>query len=133
MRSAIVENGVVTNVIIGQVDDSITCGDDVAIGWTYDDGAFSPPPPPEPEPEPLPPLSPRQMGMMLVFLDMNETDVEDAIVATTIEGQERDVALVEWRKAAHYDRDHPLVDQLAAAMDFAPAELDDLWRYASTL
>ncbi len=48
MRSAIVENGVVTNVIIGEIDGSIECGDDVNIDWSYNDGAFYAPPEPEP-------------------------------------------------------------------------------------
>ena len=48
MKSAIIEDGVVTNVIVGTVDGSIECGDDVEIGWTYIGGVFAVPlaPPP---------------------------------------------------------------------------------------
>ena len=42
MKSAIVENGVVTNVIIGSVDGSVPCGDDIDIGWLYDGAIFVP-------------------------------------------------------------------------------------------
>lgn len=50
MRSAIVEEGVVVNVIVGEVPGSIPCGD-AGIGWTYDGEAFhAPPPPPAPDP-----------------------------------------------------------------------------------
>lgn len=50
MRSAMVENGVVTNVIMGEVPGSIPCGD-AGIGWTYNGETFSAPPPvPQPAP-----------------------------------------------------------------------------------
>lgn len=52
MRSAIIENGVVVNVIIGEVPGSIPCGE-AGIGWSYDGETFSAPPPPEPEPPTL--------------------------------------------------------------------------------
>ncbi|MFD1328308.1 DUF4376 domain-containing protein [Mycoplana ramosa] len=47
MRSAIIENGVVANVIVGSIEGSIPCADAISIGWSHDGEAFAPP---EPEP-----------------------------------------------------------------------------------
>jgi len=48
MRSALIENGIVTNVIIGEMAGYIPCGNDVGNGYLYDGAVFSaPPPPPE--------------------------------------------------------------------------------------
>jgi hypothetical protein len=43
MKSAMVENGVVVNVILGILEGYIECPDDVGIGWTYDGSVFSEP------------------------------------------------------------------------------------------
>lgn len=37
------ENGIVTNIIEGQADGYISCGDEVNIGWTYSNNTFSAP------------------------------------------------------------------------------------------
>ena len=47
MQSAKVENGIVTNIIVGTFDDHIACPPDVGIGWFYDGENFTPPPIPE--------------------------------------------------------------------------------------
>lgn len=55
MRSAIIADGIVVNIIKGQIEGSIACGDDVGLGWTYDAGLFVPPEPaPEAVPDPTP-------------------------------------------------------------------------------
>lgn len=43
MRSALVENGIVTNVIVGQLPGTIECPDAVSIGWLYDGSDFRSP------------------------------------------------------------------------------------------
>jgi hypothetical protein len=50
MRSAIVENGAVVNVIVGEIEGSIPVGDDVGIGWAFKNGKFTAPTQPDPEP-----------------------------------------------------------------------------------
>jgi len=55
MRSAIIADGIVTNIIKGQIEGSVPCGSEVGIGWLYDGEEFSAPP--EPEPEPIDPLA----------------------------------------------------------------------------
>ena len=48
MRSAIIKNGIVTNVILGQIYGSVTCDSSVSIGWIYDGSTFTPPEPATP-------------------------------------------------------------------------------------
>lgn len=45
MKSAIIEDGVVVNIILGEIEGSVECGDDVAIGWRYEGETFSAPDP----------------------------------------------------------------------------------------
>lgn len=42
VRSALVENGVVTNIIVGKAKGFIECSPDVSVGWSYDGGEFTP-------------------------------------------------------------------------------------------
>ncbi|MEM7046023.1 MAG: hypothetical protein AAF442_00005 [Pseudomonadota bacterium] len=43
-KSAYIENGVVTNVIVGTMDNHVPCEDEVGIDWHYDGARFTPPP-----------------------------------------------------------------------------------------
>lgn len=52
MRHAIVENGVVVNVIVGAIPGAIPCPPDAGPGWTYDGEAFAPPHEDTPTPTP---------------------------------------------------------------------------------
>ena len=44
MRSAIVFDGIVINIIVGEIEGSIPCPSETGIGWAYDGEGFSPPP-----------------------------------------------------------------------------------------
>lgn len=69
-RFALVENGVVTNVIIGPADGYVACSEDIGIGWSHDGEEFlAPAPEPEPEPEPEPVMSP--VEKLAAFLAAN--------------------------------------------------------------
>lgn len=105
------------------------------------EGAFALIDPPEPEPQAevpreqemiFPPLTPRQLRLMLLTLGLTEATVLGQIEAIEDE-TERAAALIEWNWATRYDRDHPLVAQLASALEFDPGELDVLWTYAADL
>ena len=48
MRSAIIADGIVINIIKGQIADSVPCGNEVGIGWLYNGEEFTAPPQPEP-------------------------------------------------------------------------------------
>lgn len=100
--------------------------------WRWENGGLVELPMPAPEPEPLPALTPRQLRLMLLQLDMSDQDVETAIAAIP-DPDERATALIEWQWASIYERDHPLVAQLAVALEFEAGELDALWEYAADL
>jgi hypothetical protein len=65
MRVAVVENGVVTNVIVANEPTEpnwVECGDEVGIGWLYDGTEFTAPPPPPPAPGELTPTDNQILG-----------------------------------------------------------------------
>jgi hypothetical protein len=84
------------------------------------------------QPPPAPALTPRQLRLMLLQIGMTEGAITTSIEAMP-DPAARVAALIEWNWATRYERDHPLVGQLAAALDFEPAELDALWGYAAGL
>lgn len=96
--------------------------------WTAEQAALAAEAPSDPMPE----LTPRQLRLMLLQLSLTEASIIALIDAIEDEG-ERAAALIEWNWATRYERSHPLVAQLASAMDFTPEELDALWRYAADL
>ena len=83
-------------------------------------------------PPPVPDLTPRQLRLMLLQLNMSDADVTDSINLIPDAG-ERAAAMIEWNWATRYERDHPLVVQLSAALEFTPEQLDALWAYAADL
>lgn len=131
MRSAIVENGVVVNVIMGELAGSIPCGE-AGIGWSYDGETFSAPPPPEPEPTSLPALSRRQLRLGLLSIDIT-SDMVEAEITATVDPVERAAAMIEWQDASVYERDHPLVADLASAFGLPAEQVDALWLWAAVL
>lgn len=80
----------------------------------------------------LPPLSPRQLRLMMLSLDLSEEAVQ-AKIALIQDAAERAAALIEWQWAATYQRTHPLAVEIAAALEFDPVEFDALWEYAAEL
>ena len=58
MRYAVIQNGVVANIVVSDAEFAATqgwvaCPDEVGIGWAFD-GVNTSPPPEMPAPEPLP-------------------------------------------------------------------------------
>ncbi|WP_186415411.1 hypothetical protein [Pannonibacter sp. P2PFMT1] len=103
------------------------------------DGDWVAPPPPDPIPEPapyeppapvLPPLTRRQLRLALLSIGVTAEDVEAHIAAIT-DPAEQAAALIEWRDSNTYDRGHPLVADIAAAMDLPPEQVDSLWAWAA--
>ena len=90
-----------------------------------------PPPPPAPAPV-LPPLSRRQLRLALLSIGVTAGDVE-AHIAAIADPVDRAAALIEWQDAGSYDRDHPLLLDVAAAMELPPEQVDALWIWAAGL
>jgi len=80
----------------------------------------------------LPSLTARQFRLGLLSADRSFDQVEAAIVAIADEIA-REKAMVEWEYAATFNRTHPLVVSLSAALGFTPEEVDALWKDAMAL
>jgi len=87
--------------------------------------AFLNPPPPPPV------LTARQLRLGLVHNGISLSSVEAAIDA--IEGPtDREVARIEWEYATTFERSHPLVNQIGAALGLTPEQIDAMWTEAAT-
>lgn len=93
-----------------------------------DDVTFSDAPTP-PAVAALAPLSARQMRLALLGLGVTREQVASAIAA--IPGAtEREEALIEWEYSTSYERHHPLIGQIGAAVGLDAAEIDAAWTAA---
>ena len=87
---------------------------------------------------PTPPLpvpaevTQRQMRLWLLSQGITETQIEDAINLTE-DATQRAAALIEFRYATVYRRDHPLVEQIGVLMDKNSSQIDDGFRAAILL
>lgn len=97
------------------------------LGWDGEDWEVTALPPP-----PLTPITPRQMLIGLLSIGITEAMVLAELEAIA-DPQDRAIALIEWQRAGTIDRDHPLVDELAATFELPPEQVDDLWRWAAGL
>lgn len=95
---------------------------------------FEPPAPPTVEElrHTMPTLTPRQLRLMLLQIDMSEDDVRAKIDAIE-DPVAKQAATIEWEWATSYRRLHPLVQSIATDLGFPDEQLDDLWMYASTI
>ena len=132
MRSAIIKDGFVVNVIVGSLPGSIECPPEVGPGWAYDGSTFTPPLAPEPEPEPAPQsITMRQLLIGLMgaeWITPAEADAwsADGTLPATITAvidalpteDERVAARITARKMSSAYRDDPLL--IAAAQAAMP-------------
>lgn len=135
MRCAIVENGIVVNVILADDPDefgSVACSDEVSPGWTYADGEFTPPEVEPLPPEPLGSLTARQLRLGLVTNGLSLDQVTATIDGIPDE-QDRAVAKIEWEYASQFERDHPLIAQVGAALGLTEFQIDTMWKQAMML
>lgn len=130
MRQAIIENGIVVNIVLVSVGEA--CPDEVAIGWIYDGTDYAPPVVSEPAPEPLPPLTARQFRLGLVYGGILPSQIDAAISAIEDEAA-RAVAQIEWQHAAQFERSHPLIEQVGSALGLTSVMIDEMWVSAPSL
>lgn len=88
--------------------------------------AFLNPPPPPPV------LTARQLRLGLVANGISLSSVEAAIDAIE-DPTDREVARIEWEYATTFERSHPLVNQIGAALGLTPEQIDDMWAEAAAL
>lgn len=92
--------------------------------------------PPEPTPEErraaMPEITARQLRLTLRRgAGITPAMVESAIASIEDEG-EREDALIEWEYASRYERLHPLIAQVADALELTDEAVDALWDQALT-
>jgi len=132
MRSAIIESGVVVNVIIGSIPGSVECPKEVGIGWSYDGSTFTAPP--EPEPEPAPPITriERRQGLRaLLSQGIKRADIE-AMISAIEDETEREIALAEYEHT-HWTIKSPFITQGAAHFGMSEEQMQALFEHAATL
>lgn len=126
-RYAIIEAGIVTNVIEAEADFAASIGaiqsDTAGIGWTYDDGEFSPPVAPDPGPN-LSPLEPWRFWAMMKLTD-NESVVRTYV--DNLDDPQKSVASAMLEFSLEYRRDHQLVEAIRQLLSMDNEQLDALW------
>lgn len=129
MRQAIIESGVVVNVIVGPLEGAVTIPDDspVGAGWTYSGGTFSAPAPVTVVPSSV---TMRQARLALLAAGLLSS-VETAIDAMA--DPMKTVARIEWEYAATVERSSALIATLAPALGLDDAALDALFVQAAGL
>lgn len=80
----------------------------------------------------LPTLTAAQLRLALLGLGVTAAQVEAAIAAMPVTEMEREAARIQWEYATTFQRDHPLVVALGAALGLTEAQIDAAWREAAT-
>lgn len=88
---------------------------------------------PQPAPPPMPTITRRQLRLALLNLGITSDQVEAQIAAMPGTPIAREAAMIEWRDATTYHRDHALVAILGAALGLTESQIDDAWRQAGAL
>ena len=112
----------------------------IALYANPQEGRTDPEPLPDTDPEvaaflnpppPMPVLTSRQLRLGLVLNGISLSSVEAAIDAIEDE-TDREVARIEWEYATTFERSHPLVNQIGAALGLTPEQIDAMWTEAAT-
>lgn len=80
----------------------------------------------------MPPISRRQLRLALVRNGISIASV-DAAIAAMPGGQEKDEAQIEWADAASFERLHPTLARIGAALGLTDAQIDAMWAQASAI
>ncbi|HEV7306424.1 hypothetical protein [Ensifer sp.] len=80
----------------------------------------------------MPSLTARQFRLGLVNAGISQSTVA-AIVAELPAGPDRDKAQIEWEYATTFNRTHPLIATIGAALGLAGDQIDEMWQAAASL
>lgn len=93
-------------------------------------------PPPEPSDEEkraqMPPLTARQFRLGLVEAGISPSTVS-VTIAAMLAGADRDKAQIEWEYATSFNRTHPLIATVGAALGLSDVQIDAMWLAAISL
>ncbi|MCB5201872.1 hypothetical protein LH464_05190 [Neorhizobium sp. T786] len=77
-------------------------------------------------------LTPRQLRLGLVTNGFS-LDQVDGVINAIEDPQHRAIAMIEWRDASQFERDHPLIAQVGAALGLTGDQIDGMWEQALPL
>ena len=100
--------------------------EDILEGMLYQGGVLVAGPP---EPEIFRNISARQLRLTLVRSGITIASVENAIAAMP-EGLPKEEAKIEWASTGDFERSHPTLLLIAAALGLTETQVDAMWRQA---
>lgn len=77
----------------------------------------------------LPPLTRRRFRRALYKMGITAADVEAALVQIQ-DVDARELAIIDWEDAGEYERNHPILLQLAQTFNLSPELIDQRWKEA---
>lgn len=134
MRFADVVNGVVVNLVEASGPDVlpghllVLAHDQVGIGWTWDGAQFTQPAPQAPA---VPASVTRRQAKQALFLAGKLTAIESTIAGMA--DPAKTLADIYWQDSQTFDREHPMIADLGAAVGLSSGDIDDLFRAAEKL
>jgi len=78
------------------------------------------------------PISRRQLRLALVRNGISLASI-DAAIASMPDGQDKEEAEIEWADAASFERLHPTLALIGAALGLTDAQIDAMWVQASAI
>lgn len=133
MRSAIIRDNIVVNVIVGSIPGSVECPPEVSIGWLYDGETFSAPPP---EPEPVPESVGNDQARIALILTPAKDDQYPHLLAQAeavfdaLPEPNRSIAKARMEYAGSWRRESEWVAFAIDVLGLTDEEADDLFRLA---
>lgn len=137
-RYVLVDGGIVGNVIEWDGDAEAegawappkgavaVASDEAQIGWSYANGAFTPPAPPVPAVPQV--VSPRQMRLAMLAAGVLPQ------VQAFVDGPDASEAVrIAWEYATEFHRDDAMIDALAQMLGMTSADIDDLFHAAAAI
>ena len=115
----------------------VECPSDTRQFAVFDGETFVNPPEPEPPvyvppPPVFPKLTRRQLRLGLLNIGIT-ADIVEAQLNAIADPMDRAAAMIEWQDASSYERDHPVLVQVAAALNLPTEQVDALWMWAAGL
>ena len=127
MRTAIIENGKVVNVILGQIDGSIEIPNEFGIGDLYENGEFKKAPIVEPEIVIEIPQTITKLQAMKQMKVIGKWEAFKTIIANDEDIND------EWVLSDNLNRSYPLVLSVAQLFEFSESDIDNFFIEASKL
>lgn len=76
-------------------------------------------------------VTPRQIRLALLQFGINSSMIDAAL--NSLPEPQKSIALIEWNHSSFFERNWPLVDQVAALLGWTESQIDSLWILAANL